>query len=507
MRERRKMSKNFIYLLLAGTISFFCPCLSEGISNLEVNDSSSLITLTTADTLYITADFESGNHIGNVIFYYDLDGDGILDANESWIIKKRLIDGNFDDDDALVNGSITRIHEPITITGRFLLYAEDNGVSDTVPIKVDPVTSSLSVSGKVNTPANTPHIFVGLSDTLYGTECLYGDFTDASGNYEIFLPSVLQDSTMSLSAMDMVGVLPPYYMSSPTTPVQVTGALIRDIDIFNASGMDSTIVFGTVKDNLGNPVTDPVQIVGGVSPGGVSYGVRRITNTSGQFGFTAPKYNPGYYLAGTGVVDQFYPQFLDPLYAMKVIPGLPACTLNIIVYNTTDSICGTVYKSGSPYRYAQIDIGAVYPTGLTGGTYTKTYSDGHYVAYVSTSVFIYSVRVSPKSVPQGYVVIEGDTMKASPGATGIDFHISSVGVAETEGFEIRKEELTTYPNPFFYSTTVNCQSLSGTDKMQIYDISGKLVKETEDNIIGQDLNPGIYFIKFRNFEKTKIIKF
>lgn len=477
-----------------------------GIHNLKINNSTA-ITVTTSDTLHITANFESSGATAKAILYYDTNSNGVLNTGEPWVAKFRMKDGNFADDDGSVNGLTNVIYDPVTMTGKFLLYAEDNGVSDTVAIQVNPIASSLIVSGKINTPSNTAHLFVGVSDTINGKDFVYGDFTDGSGNYSLYLPYVAEDSTMSISAVDMLGVAAPYYMSSQVTLVMISGSQVMNFDLFNVSTGDSTVVTGGLKDDLSSAITDPAQIVGGASSSGYSYGVRRITNTGGQFRFVAPKYNPGYYMSGTSVVDQFYPQYLDPPYKAIIGYGAPACTLNLTVYRTNDSICGTVYKSGSPYRYAQLDLSGFYPNPI-GNTYTKTYADGHYVAYVSNSAFLYSVRVAPKNVPQGYIVVEGDTVTAMPGATGVDFHITSVGSEESRG--IGKQSIVVQPNPFINTTIVKFENEPMAklkyNKIRVYDMSGRLVEETMDNVVGKKLGAGIYFIKFRNYKPIKIIK-
>lgn len=491
------MRKVFLsFLTVAAVLGFSVN--TYGVHNLQVNGSSTLVTVTTDDTIHITGDFESAGATGRVILYYDTNANGVLDAGEAWTAKFRLIDGNFADDDTSINGSFHVIYDPVTITGRFILFAEDNSVSATVPLQVNPISSSLSVSGTVNTPATTPHLFVSVADTINGIQYFYGTFTNSSGAYSIYLPSVFYNDTPSIFAVDLVGAVPSYYMSSQVSTVPILGAETRDFDLFDVSTVDSTLVFGTVKDNLGNPIADPVQIIGGASTGAVSCGVRRVTNTSGEFNFKAPKYSPSYYLAGAAVVDQFYPQYLDPEYAVRIgYGGIPSCTLRIVLYPTNDSICGTVYKDGLPYRYAQVDIGVAWPTGLTRGTYTKTYSDGHYVANVSQAVTLYAVSITPKSIPEGYIIQEGDTaMKATPGTNGVDFHLVDTTAVEENKKEISKL-VTAQPNPFINSIRFEFAGKGVLGNLQVYDIAGNQVTE----VAPAYSNTGASFVLSDNREK------
>lgn len=495
-----------------------------GIRGLKINDFDS-DTITTADIFHISGYFEPGVHIGRATLYYDTNGNGFLDADETrtWILKFKLIDGNFDDEDETVNTAINKRCDPITITGKFLLYAEDGNISDTVAIQVDPVVSSLSVSGKVTTPANTPNILaivicggtIFSPDTGNNIEYLYGDFTDSTGAYSIYLPEVLRDTNLTILAEDMVGAVPPHYMSSNLASIQVSEAETTNLDMFDVSTVDSTIVYGALRDDAGNTITDPVQIRGAGSNGAVIYGVLKTTDTTGHFRFTAPKGMPAFYFARTILATQFYPEYMNPMFSMKIGYGIPVCTLNITAYRTNDSICGTVYKDDKPYRYAQLNIKAVYPSALINGTYTRTYSDGHYKAYVSNEIIVYSVKVAAKSVPEGYIVEEGDTVHTPSGATGINFHLVKQAVEETQKFN--KQSLSVHPNPFYKEVVIrySVYDNAGTTNLTICDITGRIIKTLINEKKGagtynialnsKDLKPGIYFVnlKIGNYKGTR----
>lgn len=65
------------------------------------------------------------------------------------------------------------------------------------------------------------------------------------------------------------------------------------------------------------------------------------------------------------------------------------------------------------------------------------------------------------------------------------------------------------PNPFVWQTIIQTLDtrLQTIDKqIKIYDISGKLVEETENTVIGKNLKAGVYFVKFGNSESVKVIK-
>ena len=60
-------------------------------------------TVTTTDTLHIYAMF-SGDSIAKSTIYYDINNNGQLDSNDSWIMKFKLIDGGFNDEYEVING-------------------------------------------------------------------------------------------------------------------------------------------------------------------------------------------------------------------------------------------------------------------------------------------------------------------------------------------------------------------------------------------------------------------
>ncbi|MDD5529747.1 MAG: YCF48-related protein [bacterium] len=71
-------------------------------------------------------------------------------------------------------------------------------------------------------------------------------------------------------------------------------------------------------------------------------------------------------------------------------------------------------------------------------------------------------------------------------------------------------------NPFVEKTVVSGFTSGGSEKskIRIYDISGKLIEETKNNIItakagcsiGKNLKPGIYFVKVNDYKPLKIVK-
>ncbi|MDD5530642.1 MAG: T9SS type A sorting domain-containing protein [bacterium] len=95
-----------------------------------------------------------------------------------------------------------------------------------------------------------------------------------------------------------------------------------------------------------------------------------------------------------------------------------------------------------------------------------------------------------------------------------------IGIEEKSNIKNPSTTLRASPNPFVQSTVISCQSsrnvgsASGGFSLAIYDIAGKLIKETKGNVItakagcsiGKDLKTGIYFVKMNNYKPVKIVK-
>ena len=168
------------------------------------------------------------------------------------------------------------------------------------------------------------------------------------------------------------------------------------------------------------------------------------TNNDGTYRAYLARVASGYYyydyIAAT-IVDQFYPTYMNPVRASKggTPPGPYQINFNLKAYRGTNTISGHVLigkdTSWQPLDNIEVDV-----SGSLGGTYTKTYSDGHYVAYVSDSMAQYSVQVSPNYiVPSGYVLTEGTVIKG-PGSYKCKFpyhrYNGSRRTALTKGFFI-----------------------------------------------------------------------
>ena len=85
-----------------------------------------------------------------------------------------------------------------------------------------------------------------------------------------------------------------------------------------------------------------------------------------------------------------------------------------------------------------------------------------------------------------------------------DIYVGEVGVEESKELRVKSRELRALQNPFIVSTEIEGQETG--DRIEIYDISGNLVENTNKSIIGKGLSPGVYFIRLKGCRPIKIIK-
>ncbi|MDD2890149.1 MAG: T9SS type A sorting domain-containing protein [bacterium] len=92
-----------------------------------------------------------------------------------------------------------------------------------------------------------------------------------------------------------------------------------------------------------------------------------------------------------------------------------------------------------------------------------------------------------------------------------DVYISGkeIGVEEKSNIKNQISKIEAFPNPFIQQTVIRYSGIVGLGSktnIQVYDVAGKLVEETKDNIIGKDLNTGIYFAKLNTDKNNTFVK-
>ncbi len=488
-----------------------------GLHSLLVNGSESAI-LTTEDSLLVSAQFEVPGAIASGGFYYDLNGNDQIDAQDPVMMHIRMIDGNFDDEDELANGSYLLEDEPIPFTGQFLAYGEDNGVADTVSIMVNAVSTSYSISGTVTTPTNQAHllVMVGYQDTITSHEYNFGDFTNSSGNYAISIPSNLGNTWWTILVLDFANVAPLYM--GPFDSVYVSGHVNKNLAMVSAVP-DTCTISGYVRNEFGIALAGPSRITS-VTTSSTIVGFRPgYTNASGYYNIKVMGNGIwSYHSADAEIIDQYYPNYMDPVERDTILFGqtLPYyIVFDLKAYTTTNTISGHVYLDGLPYDKARIGSNS-----NLGESYAKSYSDGGYSVPVSDSLTeLYTISVDDNSIPAGYIVLEGP-QNAAAGATGIDFHLIPLAIDEIDNQSI-DERIRVYPNPFKGLLYLEIADAEINAPLKIFDIAGRKIAGVDPTYQGLNtffrisakqlnLAQGIYFYSLNLDNKIyrgKIIRF
>jgi hypothetical protein len=490
-----------------------------GIRNLTINGSSNPV-VTTEDSLYIHAWFESPGAVAEAVLHVDLNGNGQLDPSDPWLYKCRLIDGSFDDEDESANWEYSEKREPFIYAGSFFLCAEDNGVADTVFLTVNPPVSEHCVYGTVTVPVNQANILVCLIELLDESAAEFGysysAFTDSTGSYSIHVPDESANSWYRLIAIDFVDIAPGYAGNDMfNDSVFVADSAEKDIAMQFFS--DTTTICGTWKNDLGEPIIGPAPVFGisflwQASP---RSWVRAVTDDTGAYRIDLPKASPaeGYmYLVWPGITSQFYPELMSPVSqnSQGLGPSPAEININLRSYRTTSTISGHVYRDGEPYDKCRLE--AESSTIIIGDTYTKTYSDGRYEMWVSDACSLYRLEIARGSIPEDYSVNPTQHI-ASPGDTGIDFYLTGPGVEESNyQLATGNKQLSIHPNPFIHNVVVEFgvrgwEFVDGEPSaFKIYDLGGRLVEKADGKVIGERLEAGVYFVKVRGYRPKKIVK-
>jgi hypothetical protein len=87
--------------------------------------------------------------------------------------------------------------------------------------------------------------------------------------------------------------------------------------------------------------------------------------------------------------------------------------------------------------------------------------------------------------------------------TLMDYHVE--GIEETENTQQVIKKLWVSPNPFIDRAVINLSN-QHTTNAYITDLTGRTVERVNDNIIGKNFVPGIYFLKAKGCKPIKIVK-
>ncbi len=369
-------------------------------------------TIVQGDDFVITIYFSDGYSEANVSMWADMNGNEIWEDTIDLLVpdtEDEIVDNDIDDEDSAVGVyQITCYGDedgPNRVSNLGCFYvAEDTGGIDAAFLWIDPITSDYSVSGSVS-PVY-PNIIIA---AMSSEENMWMTATDASGNYQNFVPVVTDYMVM---AFDPLGVLGGgMFPDTVYIDVNINGH-ITGYD-FNFIPGNANIE-GTVLDENGAPVVGVTVYAEGQMPGGVT----TETNSSGYYNLTVIE---GWWEVGFNW-DDLIPDYLPVEEVEVYVEEGGTETVDFLVYETDSTIEGTVYLDDIPIAGFEIDSWS-----NIGGTETDSEQGGSYVLHVASEADAmggYGVNVDIWDIPGLYVVESYNNIMS--GSTGIDFHIYTV---------------------------------------------------------------------------------
>jgi len=430
---------------------------------------------------------EGAAAIGEI--YLDINENGAVDKDvDKLLYILKLRDGSCLDEDETVDGKYKERFLPLLSSGKFVLKVEDNGVSEEKGIIVKSIESSYSVSGRVTEPANTKGIYVCLFRiTDYDPlqyEFSYGDFTDEQGNYKIGVTENEINTQWHIAIMDIVNIAPSHWSNNlQTDTITINGAEVKDIAMATGSSIP---VSGTIKDNNGGNLPHSPLILLGAGHANISGVIDNLrikvvrANDNGEYSAQLPPFGMvGVYFAGTiAFLRQFYGEYMVPASKREefVSTPPPSVSINLTSYQVDSNISGKVLINGQPYDGCIVTAKAQ-DVGTSMGVTCK---NGEYKIGVSSVPSTYTVRVDPRSVPQG-AQVSPESKEAAPGATEVDF---AVGVEESIEFEGLSVVVSTNPvkGEIIFKVPYRKNEVG---KLHLYDIAGNCVAKIEGKARGE----------------------
>ncbi len=502
----------FLILLLVLPIALF------GFHDLAMNGDS-VATLDIFEQLQLSGYFDSDTQaIGTI--YLDLNNNGVIDPTDGMMMWGHLYDGSWMDVDEIVNGFYEESDTEAPFFSCNIIYkAVDTGGSDQVVGHFLPLSTGYSISGQITYPSNAEGLLVIAMASSHQDGFNVGDITDSGSNYFIGIPDSLINQYWYIFVMDIASAFPNQIEPMFIDSIYVDGAENIDLALFDS---DSSCIKGQLKDDLGSSLPDDINIqIMGVwfdIPNLVT-GTNFIRTAGGNGDYSGLiHYGAVNSWSVSAGLEELYPHYLIPNEVDTVLSA-PQETLQIdlVAYRTDTDIRGTVYLDDIPVDYIQIITEC-----SLGVNHTRSYSDGHYILFVSSSADSYQVYVNEEDIPENGHVEEGE-QTVVPGATGVDFHIYSTGIEEKlqqPDFLVRF--LPNIPNPFCDRTTITLETNYRTEgELSIYDVTGKCVKtfvrgEFKKGIHrfvwdGRDNNgtlipSGVYFSKLQTDKLSKSLK-
>ncbi len=368
-------------------------------------------TIIQGEDFVITINFSDGCLEANINVWADMNSNEIWeDAIDIMIpdMQDEIVDNDlYDEDPAAGVYQITIYGDedgPNRCSNAGLFYvAEDTGGIDAAYLWIEPITSNYSVSGSV-TPAVPNVIILAMSSE----ENMWMTATDASGDYQSFVPTAEEYIVM---AFDPIGVLGGMLSNTMYENILIN-AHLTDYDFVFTQG-NSTIE-GTVLNENGAPVVGVIIKAEAEMPGEIW----TETNGSGYYNLSVIE---GWWEVEPSW-DSLIPDYLCVDEVEVYVEDGGTETVDFVVYETDSTIEGTVYLDDVPTAGFEINTWSE-----LGMTEMESGINGNYILHVASEANAfggYCVNVDIWDMPGVYVIESYNNIIS--GSTGINFHIYTV---------------------------------------------------------------------------------
>ncbi|MCD4796126.1 MAG: carboxypeptidase-like regulatory domain-containing protein, partial [Candidatus Cloacimonetes bacterium] len=374
-------------------------------------DGADQATIVQRDDFILTIYFSDGCSEANISIWADMNGNEIWENTIDMPIpdsEDEIVDNDlYDEDPAVGIYQMTFYGDeegPNQCSNAGLFFvAEDTGGIDAAYLWIDPITSDYSVSGSV-TPA-VPNVIVAAISSQWD---MWMTATDASGNYQSFVPTAEEYMVM---AFDPIGVLGGMLSNTMYENILINAHLTGyDFDFIQGN---STIQ-GTVLDENGAPVVGVIVYAEAGMPGGIW----TETNSSGYYNLSVIE---GWWEVEPGW-DSMIPDYLCVDDVEIYVEDGCTETVDFLVYETDSTIEGTVYLDDVPTAGLEIDC-----WNELGMTEIDSGTNGNYILHVASEANAlggYDVNADIWDIPGLYVIESYNNIMS--GSTGIDFHVYAV---------------------------------------------------------------------------------